>query len=85
MRENFLFFHIFREFCKVAKKMYRNYNTSDNAGGYINRAIDMSDESTSSSANSSTTININRSRLDQQTLYHEMMYKQPQKTSCKSF
>jgi hypothetical protein len=64
--------------------MFRNYNDENNfgGGGYINRGIDMSDES-SSSANSSTTININRSKYDQQTLYHEMMYKKPQTTSCK--
>lgn len=65
--------------------MFRSYNEdgSVGGGGYVNRAIDMSDES-GSSANSTTTIVINRSKYDQQTLYHEMMYKKPQTTSCKS-
>lgn len=63
--------------------MNRNYSDdsakyANGARGYVNHAMETSDESTNSSACSTTAMVVN----NQQTLYHEMMYKKPQNTSA---
>lgn len=62
--------------------MYRN-QSDDNYNvrtvGYVNHAMETSDDSTNSSACSTTAMVVN-----QQKLYHEMMYKKTTpSTSCK--
>lgn len=68
----------------TSEKMNRNYSCDGESYvngasvGYVNHAMETSDESTHSSACSTTAMVVN----NQQTLYQNMMYKKPQDTSA---